>query len=74
MKLQFRLGSEVDLTEEEILQVLNGDSEPIRKALKEGKVSHEGVDSYIPGPWIEDNNALPNHIRDKYRDDVTIDL
>jgi hypothetical protein len=72
MKLRFRLGCEVDLPESEIRKILEGNSEPIKKALAEGTVKFEDQDSYVPGPWIEENMDLPKDIRDKYRDDVEI--
>lgn len=74
MKLRFRLGCEVDLPESEILRVLNGDSEPIRKALANGTANFDGQDSYVPGPWIDENEDLPESIKEKYKDDVDIVL
>lgn len=72
MKLQFRLGCEVDLPESEIRKILEGNSEPIKKALANGTAKFKGQDSYVPAPWIDENEDLPEDIREKYKDDVDI--
>ena len=75
----FRLGVSVNLTEEEIRKVVNGDSEPIAEKIKNQGI-HLGFDSYIPGSWVEDSPSLPESIKRLFKnkeghfEDTTINL
>ncbi len=63
----FRLYAEVDLTEAELKKIISDgqDRTIIAKLVKEGKVKLGGecTDSYIPGPWIADNDDIPASLR-----------
>lgn len=78
-KIGFRLYAEVELTEEELKKVASGDSTPIEKKYKAGDVKLGGGDSYIPFPWIQDNDELPSELIDEVSklsdcDDITVDI
>ncbi len=49
----FRLGVSVDLTQDEILNLLNGDTDIIKKMFLDGRVIIRG-DSYIPDCIVDD--------------------
>ena len=71
--ITFRLSATVQLTEREILNLLAGDSEPIRRKLETGEIELGGGDSYLPGSWITDNEKLPKSVHDAHDgDDVDI--
>ena len=73
--ITFRLAATVQLTEREILNLLAGDSEPIRRKLETGEIELGGGDSYLPGPWITDNEELPQSVHDAHDgDDVDINV
>lgn len=61
-KIGFRLYAEVELTEEEIKAVANGDSTCIKNKYQNGEVKLGGGDSYIPLDWIQDNDELPDEL------------
>lgn len=78
-KIGFRLYAEVELTEEELKAVASGDSSCIENKYKAGEVKLGGGDSYIPIPWIQDNDELPSELRDEISkladyDDITVEL
>lgn len=75
----FRLYAEVELTEEELKKVASGDSSCIENKYKAGEVKLGGGDSYIPFPWLQDNDELPSELRDELSkladcDDITVDI
>ncbi len=53
--ITFRLSATVELTEKEILMVINGDSSPIKTKLNRGDIVLGGGDSYLPGCWLTDD-------------------
>lgn len=74
--INFRLSATVELTEKELLMVVNGDSSPIKTKIKRGDIDLGGGDSYWPGCWLTDDDKLPQTVKDAYRaaecDDVEI--
>ena len=76
--ITFRLSATVELTEKELLMVVNGDSSPIKTKLNRGDIDLGGGDSYWPGSWLTDDDKLPQTVKDAYResgaDDVDIDV
>lgn len=74
--ITFRLSATVELTEKELLMVVNGDSSPIKTKIKRGDIDLGGGDSYWPGCWLTDDDKLPQTVKDAYResgyDDVEI--
>ena len=74
--INFRLSATVELTEKEILMVINGDSSPIKTKIKRGDIALGGGDSYWPGCWLTDDDKLPQTVKDAHRaaggDDVDI--
>lgn len=78
-KIGFRLYAEVELTEDELKAVAKGDSSCIEKKYNAGEVKLGGGDSYIPIPWIQDNDALPDELIAEVSkladyDDITVDI
>jgi hypothetical protein len=75
-KVGFRLSATVELTEKELLMVVNGDSSPIKTKLKRGDIVLGGGDSYLPGCWLTDDDNIPQTVKDAYRaseaDDIDI--
>lgn len=72
MHIEFRLGARVALSPEELKTIVDGDSTPIVKALEEGRVTiGDGIDSYIPQPWLEENEEVPEELS---KDDVCLDI
>lgn len=64
--VRFRLGAEVDLSDEEIESLISGKTYPLQLALEEGRVKiGNGIDSYIPQIWLDD-------IGIKVKDDVSL--
>lgn len=74
-----RLGAVVALTEEEIRKVANGDSSPIVERINNKEIGF-GLDSYIPGPWIEESRELPEAVKrvlkdeDGHYSDIELDI
>lgn len=78
-KIGFRLYAEVELTEDELKAVAKGDSSCIENKYKAGDVKLGGGDSYIPIPWIEDNDELPDELVEEVSkladyDDITVEI
>ena len=78
-KIGFRLYAEVELTEAELKEVASGDSSCIENKYKAGEVKLGGGDSYIPIPWLQDNDELPRELRDELSEladceDITVDI
>lgn len=78
-KIGFRLYAEVELTEDELKAVAKGDSSCIKNKYNAGEVKLGGDDSYIPIPWIQDNDELPDVLIDEVSkladyDDITVDI
>ena len=78
-KIGFRLYAEVELTEDELKAVAKGDSSCIENKYNAGEVKLGGGDSYIPIPWIQDNDELPDELVEEVSkladyDDITVDI
>lgn len=64
--VRFRLGAEVELSDEEIETLINGKIYPIKNALEEGRVKiGNGIDAYIPQVWLDEIGV-------KVKDDVSL--
>ena len=78
-KIGFRLYAEVELTEDELKAVAKGDSSCIENKYKAGEVKLGGGDSYIPFPWLQDNEEIPSELLEEVGkitdyDDITVDI
>ena len=65
--ITFRLSATVELTENQLLKVVNGNSSPIRTKLNRGEIKLGGGDSYLPGCWLTDDDNIPQTVKDAYR-------
>jgi hypothetical protein len=72
--INFRLSATVELTEKEMLMVVNGDSSPIKTKLKRGDIDLGGGDSYWPGCWLTDDDKLPQTVKDAFRESGASDV
>ena len=72
--ITFRLSATVELTEKEILMVINGDSSPIKTKLNRGDITLGGGDSYLLGCWLTDNDKLPQTVKVAYRESGADDI
>ena len=74
--ITFRLSATVELTEKELLMVVNGDSSPIKAKLNRGEIDLGGGDTYWPGCWLTDDDNIPQTVKDAYiesgADDIDI--
>lgn len=72
--ITFRLSATVELTEKEILMVINGDSSPIKTKLNRGDIALGGGDSYLPGCWLTDDDSIPQTVKDAYEESEADDI
>lgn len=77
-KIGFRLYAEVELTAEQLKTLAKGDSRYIESLIAGGQVELGGGDSYIPLPWLQENDDLPAELRDEVSrlaefNDITVD-
>lgn len=72
--ITFRLSATVELTEKEILMVINGDSSPIKTKLNRGDIQLGGGDSYLPGCWLTDDDSIPQTVKDAYKESEADDI
>ena len=77
-KIGFRLYAEVELTAEQLKTLAGGDSRFVEYLIETGQVSLGGGDSYLPLPWVQENDELPAELRDEVSrlanyNDITVD-
>ena len=65
--ITFRLSATVELTEKQLLNVVNGNCSAIRTKLDRGEVKLGGGDSYLPGCWLTDDDNIPQSVKDAYK-------
>lgn len=77
-KIGFRLYAEVELTAEQLKTLAGGDSRYVEYLIESDQVKLGGGDSYLPLPWVQENDELPAELRDEVSrlanyNDITVD-